>query len=788
MIRARSLALALAVTAGLLVVPSAGADPPAVSITGGPSGVVASSSATFDFTVDDGSATVECALDGGGYAGCSSGVSYSGLADGSHSFTIRATNVGSETGSDSRSWTVDTTGPSLSVPDVTVDVDDVPSTTVTFSPGGSDPHGPVTVVCTPSSGSTFSLGTTSVSCTGTDSLGNSSNGSFDVTVRDVTAPTITTPGNQAVSVNGVTSATVSFTVTSSFGTPTCTPSSGSSFPLGSTVVNCSATDASGNTGTGGFTVTVQDTTPPSLTLPGTQTVSVNAATSATVSYTVSALDGSTPITPSCSPPSGSSFGLGTTAVSCSATDAAGNTTNGSFNVVVQDTTAPTVAITSGPTGTVAATSASFGFTTNEGTVTCSLDGGAFSPCSSPASFSGLASGAHTFRARATDSSGNAATATRTWTVDATPPTFTTPGTLTVEANGPSGSIVSFSVTAADDGVPLLPGDVTCSPTSGALFPLGTTAVTCTAVDALGNAGSATFDVVVRDTTPPTLIAADVTVAATSETGIRRTDPAMAAFLRSVRATDLVSPSVVVTTNAPDVFPVGVTPLLIRASDAAGNSSEKTVSVTVLRVGQLAPPSPDLDPPGDVTRLRATAGDHTVVLTWRLPAARDLAAAEVVAAPVDGSAPARVVSRAVRTSVAVARLRNDVTYRFVVTAIDRAGNRSRGAVAQATPRALLLATPKPGAKVDRPPLLRWAPVAGATYYNVQLFRGKTKLLSAWPSRARLQLARTWTFDKIKRTLTPGTYTWYVWPGYGPRADVSYGALIGKSTFVVQKPAV
>ena len=55
-------------------------------------------------------------------------------------------------------------------------------------------------------------------------------------------------------------------------TPTCTPASGSTFPLGNTQVDCSATDAHGNTSNGSFNVTVEDTTPPVITadVQGTQ--------------------------------------------------------------------------------------------------------------------------------------------------------------------------------------------------------------------------------------------------------------------------------------------------------------------------------------------------------------------------------------------------------------------------------------------------------------------------------------------------------------------------------------
>ena len=151
--------------------------------------------------------------------------------------------------------------------------------------------------------------------------------------------------------------------------------------------------------------------------------------------------------------------------------------------------------------------------------------------------------------------------------------------------------------------------------------------------------------------------------------------------------------------------------------------------------------------------------------------------------VGGTAAGRVVSRVVLPPVKVTGLKNGVEYRFVVVAIDKSGNASKGVVVLATPHATLLVLPKAGTRVRTPPLLRWAPVPNAGYYNVQLFRGKVKVFSAWPTRARVQLSRSWSYDKVRRKLAPGTYTWYVWPGFGQRTAVTYGKLIGKSTFVV-----
>jgi hypothetical protein len=116
---------------------------------------------------------------------------------------------------------------------------------------------------------------------------------------------------------------------------TCAPPSGSTFALGTTTVNCSATDASHNVATASFTVTVHDTTPPKLNLPATISVSGTQAGGAIVTYTASAsdlVDGPVPI--NCSPASGALFAYGSTNVSCSATDAHGNHATGSFQVKV----------------------------------------------------------------------------------------------------------------------------------------------------------------------------------------------------------------------------------------------------------------------------------------------------------------------------------------------------------------------------------------------------------------------------------------------------------------------
>ncbi|MEX2032745.1 MAG: hypothetical protein WEA81_07745, partial [Dehalococcoidia bacterium] len=65
--------------------------PPETTITGAPGALSASRDATFSFTADESGSTFECSLDGGSFAACSSAASYTGMADGAHAFSVRAT-------------------------------------------------------------------------------------------------------------------------------------------------------------------------------------------------------------------------------------------------------------------------------------------------------------------------------------------------------------------------------------------------------------------------------------------------------------------------------------------------------------------------------------------------------------------------------------------------------------------------------------------------------------------------------------------------------------------------
>jgi dipeptidyl aminopeptidase/acylaminoacyl peptidase len=163
--------------------------------------------------------------------------------------------------------------------------------------------------------------------------------------------------------------------------------------------------------------------------------------------------------------------------------------------------------------------------------------------------------------------------------DVTLPVITVPSTLTREAGSAAGAAVVYTVTAADDVDGPVP--VTCTPPSGSTFALGTTTVSCSATDAAGNTATASFGVVLVDTSPPTLTApVSVSVDATSAAG--------AAVTLDAVATDTVDPApeVVCTPPSGSVLAIGTHTVTCFASDDAGNTST-SLSITVVVKGSVA---------------------------------------------------------------------------------------------------------------------------------------------------------------------------------------------------------
>ncbi|HZE72335.1 MAG TPA: HYR domain-containing protein [Pyrinomonadaceae bacterium] len=152
------------------------------------------------------------------------------------------------------------------------------------------------------------------------------------------ACTITCPANITVSNDpNQCGAVVTYpapTTMGACGTVTCSPASGSFFPKGTTPVTC--TSSAGPSCS--FTITVNDTQPPTITCPTNVTaVSPNPMTGTVVTYPPpTASDNCPGVTVVCNPPSGSTFPPGVTTVTCTATDTSGNTATCSFTVTTFD--------------------------------------------------------------------------------------------------------------------------------------------------------------------------------------------------------------------------------------------------------------------------------------------------------------------------------------------------------------------------------------------------------------------------------------------------------------------
>ncbi|MDP2137115.1 MAG: FG-GAP-like repeat-containing protein [Candidatus Didemnitutus sp.] len=243
----------------------------------------------------------------------------------------------------------DTTPPVISAPSNIITEATGPSgAVVSFAASAVDAvDGSVPVLAIPPSGSTFALGTTTVDLGASDAAGNIATTSFNVTVRDTTPPAITAPANATAEASSAAGAVVTFAASAvdivDGSVPVLAiPSSGSTFALGTSTVDLGASDVAGNFGSATFTVTVVDTTAPVLSVPANQTIEAASAAGAVANFSATATDAVGVTTITYSAASGSIFGLGTSTVTVTAKDAAGNSATGSFTITVQDTTAPVI--------------------------------------------------------------------------------------------------------------------------------------------------------------------------------------------------------------------------------------------------------------------------------------------------------------------------------------------------------------------------------------------------------------------------------------------------------------
>ena len=427
-------------------------------------------------------------------------------------------------------------------------------TTPTFDDNCGGNGQAATAMTGPASGSIFPVGTTTVTHSFTDAGGNTAMQSFDVVITDNEAPTVTpgtAQGNILINTNSPTlcGAVVTYTTptfddncggTEQTATTMTGLGSGTTFPLGSTLVTHSFADAAGTIVTHSFTVTVTDDDAPTVLTPTTN-ITVNndpGMCSAVVNYTAPTFDDNCdmPITGTLTsgPASGSAFPVGTTTVTYSATDAAGNgPITSSFTVTVNDTEPPSAAAG------------------NPGNQTQNNDTGV---CQATVSWPSISLTA--------DNCPGSVTVVYT----TTDPKM---GTVNILTATQSGNLVDF-------------GD----------FPVGTTTVNFTVTDGAGNTDMGTFDVTVEDNEAPVVACpstqtlhfanCDATVMVPDYRGLGNiTDncPFGYTVTQSPAAGDLISSIAGITPANGESFPVTITVTDNNAS-AANTGTSCTFTVTL----------------------------------------------------------------------------------------------------------------------------------------------------------------------------------------------------------------
>ncbi|MGI0008333.1 MAG: HYR domain-containing protein [Nitrosopumilaceae archaeon] len=447
----------------------------------------------------------------------------------------------------------------------------------------------------------FKIGDTIVRWTATDAAGNSASSKQVITVQDTTKPKIDAPTDIVVEATSISDNNVILgdaTVTDNGEIKSITNDVPSVFPIGTTIVTWTATDASGNVATDTQKIKIIDTTPPTITAPDDVVFEAVSPTDnqvqigQAIAYDIQFVT----ITNDASP----AFPLGETIVTWNATDVEGHWSIATQKITVVDTTSPTLVL---PTDVTAEASSPDHNVVSIGEA-AAQDVIGISSITNNAS-SDFTFGKSVVTWTATDTSGNSVSANQTITiVDTTAPQLKVPKDVIVEATDPISNIVQIGDATASDiiGIGSITNDVPD------VFPIGLTTITWAATDTSGNTVNATQTVTVQDTTNPIITApADIVIEATSPSG-------NIISIGEANATDIIGiPSI--TNDVPAMFPVGETTVTWTATDNHGNSASATQKITVVDTTAPTITTPDdvvfeaVSPAGNVVSIgMANAAD------------------------------------------------------------------------------------------------------------------------------------------------------------------------------------
>ncbi|MFT6353528.1 MAG: gliding motility-associated-like protein [Cryomorphaceae bacterium] len=506
----------------------------------------------------------------------------------------------------------DITDPEITCPaDIVVDIFNSCDTIINYTaPIGNDACGPATTTQTAGlgSGSIFLLGTTTETYEVTDAEGNTASCSFDITVNDAADPIINNcPVDIAQSAPvGTCEDIVTFTDPTATDncpgvviTQTDGPVSGSTFPVGTTDIEFTATDASGNTTLCSFTITLTESTAPEITCPADIVVSNDLGDcGAIVTYT--APEG----TDNCPNPttaltaglgSGAFFPVGITTETYQVVDLSGNVASCSFNVTVNDTEAPAVdcpaniEVIADP-GLCEAT-ATFGTPT----FTDNCPGGTISQTGGPVSGSIFPVGPTAIEFTAEDAAGVQTVCSFDVVVtDDEDPVIACPADISIVIlSGACDTVVTYLPPTFSDNCPGVISGLVSGPASGATLTAGSYTVTLGAQDASGNAAVCSFTIDVAETSTPTFDCPD-DIEVNADPGSCETTATFA----PPTANDPCSNVTVTQTGGPasgSTFQAGNTEIEFTAEDEFGNTEVCTFDIVVIDDSD-----PTITCPSDIT--------------------------------------------------------------------------------------------------------------------------------------------------------------------------------------------